>query len=136
MAVLEAYSEVVKEVDISRIAVRYINRIWIPDEEVEIEDYLNCAHLCIDGLPQDYINFLSRVEYVYDVATRLIITQGRLEASVKGMACLLDLDIIRNEEPPIKCQQAYDVADALHDRAGDAFEAVITDKARRLFDAT
>ena len=135
MAALEAYARVVGESSIGRVGVRYINRIQIPGQSVEIEEYLKCAHMKVDGLPEDYLNFLGRVEYIYDDSTRLVVSHGLLSASASGVECLLDLNAIRDVEPSVDPDQALKIADVLHERAGSAFEAVVTDQARKIFDA-
>lgn len=135
MDALETYLKIVEGSAVSRVGVRYINRILIPGQNVEIEEYLNCAHMKVKGLPENYSNFLSRVEYMYDDAARLVVSYGLLGASESGVECLLDLDAIRDEEPPIGSEQASILVDALHERVGSAFEAIVTDKTRRIFDA-
>ena len=133
---LEAYQRVTEPSNINRVSVRYINRINIPLGNVNIEDYLSCANLQIEGLPELYSNFVSRVEYVYDEQRSLILSYGLLEGSPNHVDCLLDLDVIwQQESSPVEWKASLDIAGDLHERAGSAFEAIVTDKARELFDA-
>ena len=134
-AALKAYRKVVEPNGITRVGVRYINQIEIPGTSVRVEDYLKCAHLELSGLPQDYVNFVSRVEYVYDDGARLVLAYGLLGASANTVKCLLDLDVIWQGETQIESQGPLAIANDLHERAGSAFEAVVSDKARELFDA-
>ena len=134
---LEAYWTVVEPIGISRVIVRYINKITLPSgKNVRVEEYLNCAYLEIEGLPKQYANFLSRVEYVYEDKVRLLLSYGLLGESQNGLDCLLDMDVIwRPDETPIERGASLEIASDLHERAGLAFEAIVTDKARELLDA-
>lgn len=132
---LEAYRKVVEPNGIIRVGVRYINQIAIPGTNVRVEDYLKCAHLEMSGLPQDYANFLSRVEYVYEDGAHLVLAYGLLGTSSNVVQCLLDLDVSWQGETPVQSETPLELANDLHERAGTAFEAVVTDKARDLFDA-
>lgn len=136
---LEAYRQVASPNAVNRVGVRYINKIVIPlnsaGANIRVEDYLKCAYLEIEGLPEDYENFVSRVEYVYDDGARLVLTYGLLSAASNRLECLLDLDVIWHTEPLDDWGTPFNIADDLHERAGSAFEAVLTDKARDLFDA-
>lgn len=134
-AALEAYRKVTQPSSVNRVGVRYINKIVIPLASVKIENYLSCAYLEIDGLPEQYVNFVSRVEYVYDDGARLVLSYGLLSASSNSVECLLDLDVIWQAETLIDWEASLKIANDLHERAGSAFEAAVTDKARELFDA-
>ena len=133
---LGAYRKVVEPVSINGVSVRYINRITIPSLKVRVEEYLKCAHLEIDGLPEDYVNFLSRVEYAYEDKVRLVLSYGLLGTSPNSVDCLLDLGVIWQQgDTPIEWEESLEIAGDLHERAESAFEAVVTDKAKGLFDA-
>ena len=72
---------------------------------------------------------------MYDDDARLALSYGLLGAASNSVECLLDLDVIRQAETWIDWEKSLEIADNLHERAGSAFEAVVTDKARELFDA-
>ena len=78
VAALEAYRKVASPNRVNRVGVRYINKILVPLASVRVEDYLKCAYIEIDGLPEQYVNFISRVEYVYDDGARLVLSYGLL----------------------------------------------------------
>ena len=134
-AALKAYRNVAQSSTVVRVGVRYVNTIVIPLASVRVEDYLRCAYLEIDGLPDQYVNFVSRVEYVYDDGARLALSYGLLGAASDSVECLLDLDVVREAETWFDWEKSLEIADNLHERAGSAFEVVVTDKARELFDA-
>ena len=134
LTALTAYWKVAEPIGIRRIGLKYINKIIIPGEEVRVEDYLRCAVPDVDGLPNRQRHFISRVEYVYDDSTLLILSQGLADAPPDHIGFLLDLDVIRETSDPIQEQDVLDIVRNFHARVRKAFETVITDKARDLFD--
>jgi uncharacterized protein (TIGR04255 family) len=71
---------------------------------------------------------------VYDDEARLVLSYGLLSTSSSSVECLLDLDVVWQAKTLIDWEEALKIADDLHERAGSAFEVVVTDKARELFD--
>ncbi len=132
---LEAYSEVAQPVGVIRVAIRYINRIVIPQGTVRIEQYLKSALPEVDGLPNHVTNFMSRVDYMYQDDVRIVLSQGSIDAPPDQVSFLLDLDVIWEKTEPVDESRALMIAEDLRDRERAAFEAVITDKSRELFDA-
>ena len=134
---LKAYWAVANPDGVSRISVRYINKIEIPREAVELGDYLLCAPPDIDGLPETISGLAGRVDYRYGDDVRLALSQGTVQGATGKIAFLLDLDVIWESEVRLfDMEQAMKEAIALRDREREAFENVITDTARELFNAT
>lgn len=132
---LDVYWEEVQPKGVLRIGIRYINKIVIPEERVGVENYLKCALPSVEGFPIRLSNFLSRVNYVYDDGVQLVLSQQSLDKHTKHVEFLLDLDVIWENKEPIGKDEALTKATDLRDRERVAFEAVITNKARELFDA-
>ncbi len=134
-AALDAYWEVAEPIGVCRIGIRYINKIVIPQETVKVENYLRCALPEISELPNSLNNFVSRVEYAYPDGVHLILSQGSVDAPKERVGFLLDLDVIWESTEPIARDEALTKAGALRTREREAFETVITDKAREVFNA-
>ena len=132
---LDAYWKVAKPDGVRWVSIRYINRIVIPGSDIRVEEYLRCASPEVHGLPEDYSNFVSRVEYLYPDNVRLVLSQGSVIASPEHAEFLLDLDVIWESTEPVQRDVALEKADNLRTRERVVFEAVITDKAREIFDA-
>ena len=133
---LDAYWKVADPMGVKRVGVRYINRLVIPSGSVELEDYLTCGLPQSAALPETVSNFVSRVEYAFPHPVRLILTLGTVPASRAGVQeFLLDLDLIREDAEPLDQWQALSAVEELRTREREVFESVITDEARRLFDA-
>ena len=132
---LEAYWEVTEPLGVGRIGIRYINKIIIPEQAIEVADYFVSAPPDVSGVPDRMSGFASRVEYVYDDEVRLVLTQGTAPAPSGHVGFLLDIDVIWESEHPVGRDKALIKAEDLRTREREAFEALITDKARELFDA-
>ncbi len=132
---LDAYWEVAEPTGVHRISIRYINKIEIPQGRIEIEDYLKCALPSVQGLPDHLNNFMSRVDYAYENNTRLVLSQGLVDAPLGSIALLLDLEVLWENPDPVAKTEALEKAGDLRELEREAFETVITDNARRLFDA-
>ena len=131
---LNAYRKVTNAESVVRVGVRYINKIVIPDSNVKVEEYLSCANLELEGLPEYYGDFYSRVDYVYEDKVKLKLSYGLLNSSSSSVECLLDLDAIWQDGSSIAIEGSMQIASDLHERVSSVFESVITDKARELFD--
>ncbi len=131
---LAAYREVAGVDSMLRIGLRYVNKIVVPVPAFDLDEHFNCGPRTIDGLPEVIANFLTRVDYVYDDGKRLIVTFAAIEAPQGSCAFLLDLDgVWEGARTPM--DSAMSVVDELHERMGSAFERLITDKLREVFDA-
>ena len=133
-AALGAYTEVAKPTGVSRIGVRYINKIVLPGTETDFETYIGYTLTSGTELPSKKAAFMSRVEYIYDDGVKLLITQATIDAPEGTPAFVLDLDVIwEGAEKKILDEGIMELVDDLHIREGQAFEATITDAARLLF---
>ena len=133
---LNAYLEVTGPRSVARIGIRYINRIVVPSVNIRVEEYLKCTRLEMASLPNQVGNFAGRVEYVYEDKVRLLLSHGGLGVSPADTTLLLDLDVIWLAKEAKEGKAPLDVARDLHERASTAFEAVITNKAREVFNAS
>jgi uncharacterized protein (TIGR04255 family) len=87
------YSSVSKPEVITRLAVRYINRIQLPAGAITFESYLRTAPVIPSELPQYLSSFLTRVT-IHDPQTAIAahVTQA-LEANPQGQPLVVILDI-------------------------------------------
>ena len=131
---LDSYWGVTEPDGICRIGLRYINRIVIREKNPAVEEYLKSALPEIQDLPEKLVNFVSRIEYIYPNKTHLILSQW-LGTYEEYPEVFVDLDVVWNA-PESECvdrDKALKLADDLHRQETEAFEAVITDKTRGLF---
>ena len=133
---LAAYREVAAVSPAVRIGLRYINRIVVPHPDAKPASFLK-------GLPETQIadsslsGFMQRLESVRKDAIKVLVTQATLQPTEPGTAeFLLDIDTLSDKEPVLDNAEILHVVDKLHEIEGAAFEALITDEARSLFDGT
>jgi len=132
---LDVYRSICAPVSILRLGVRYINRVTPPGgDPLDLRQYFLCEPQPINGLPSQLASFVHRVEHVYEDGIRLFLTYASIEATA-APEFLLDLDVIHEPSSPQSIDGIMDVVNDLHAREGAAFEAIITDKSRGLFDA-
>ncbi len=87
------YVAVAKPEFITRLAVRYINRIVLPDETLELLDYLVSAPIIPEGLPQYMNKFMTRA-IIHDesISNAAHIAQIYDPSGSHGHAIILDID--------------------------------------------
>lgn len=127
---LSAYWEVVRPQGVKRVGIRYINKLVVPGEVTTAKEYLNCALPEVDGLPSRLVNLMSQVEYAYRDGVKLALSQGKVEGGF-----ILDIAVIGESDDVLTLEDTGALVDDLRGREREAFEAVITDKARGLFNA-
>lgn len=132
----EVYVRTVGPKAIRRIGVRYINRIELKEAEVTLSEYFVNPPDLPDELDFTINSFLMRLETSKSDGTRLVETFASAPGS-EIPAIVLDLDVIREWEDRDVPPTADYLKHILEVRAieREAFEALITDKAREVFDA-
>jgi uncharacterized protein (TIGR04255 family) len=133
---VEAYTKVAGPSAIRRLGLRYINRIEIQEKsEVRIEDYLLAVPKVPDDLPQLFGSWAQRVEIpLLEAAGVLILQSGSVRAEEeKTAAFMLDLDFVTRIQQPLPLDEAETRLEIAHAEVERAFEACITDEARKLF---
>lgn len=132
------YLEVAKPVGIIRISLRYINRIVVssPDQAIELSDYVNIYPQLPDSVPSRMSKFVTQTELIYeDIPARLAITLSDSEPQPGEVVFILDLDIAQAwVEKPLSFEEVLSNLYELKSRQGQAFESLITNRTRELFD--
>jgi len=131
---IAAYQAILAPAGVVRIGVRYINRVAIPGENIDLREYFLCEPPHIDGLPTAVGSFVHRVEHVYEDGVRIFVTYASIDGA-SAPEFLLDLDVILEPSEPLQIEGIMAVVDDLRARERAAFESIITDKSRELFDA-
>lgn len=137
----KAFWKIFKQVSdskaLSRLAVRYVNRIDIPLDKgvnsINIADYLNVGvntpeDIIIDGYETV---FKVNVDESYSAIVR---TATDTQAIPKTAALLLDVDLFTYNSLSQKDEGIYEQLLQLRDKKNELFEKFITPKSRELFD--
>lgn len=132
---LKAYRKITSPEAVTRIGLRYINRIVVPGLNQDPSKFFNYNLSDDDVLKMKIVSFLKRFEYATENGEKLLITHALIEPSgPERTDFILDIDTIW-DRTPIAFEQVVEITENLHSVEGSAFEAIITDEARKLFDA-
>lgn len=131
----ERYVDAFAPTVVNRLAVRYINRITVP-QGVNLDDYLNVTpRLLTTVCPEVEGYFLQLVLPQRDLGDewKAIINTGLEGApSPKVVAVLLDIDLFCELTAGIKDSEIWPILEQLRQRKNDIFEAAITNEVRRM----
>lgn len=130
---LNVYWKVAQPKGVKRIGMRYINKIVVPQDRVQIGNYIKCALPVVDGLPDHQNSTMSRVDYSYEDGVRLVLSHESINEASNQVGLLLDLDLIWENTESVAREEAMLKVDDLRTRERNAFETVITNESRRLF---
>lgn len=116
----------------ARTAVRYINRIDIPIETVEIEDYLNLYPKIPEGIPQTIQGMHLQLQMPQtDIASMAVINEAVVEPAIaKGLSIIVDIDVFNSSTTALP--DIWNLLEQLRTRKNVLFESIITDKTREL----
>ena len=121
---------------ISRIGVRYINRIDIPTLEryVEHETYLNVYPKLPDIIAHVGGYAVQAVSAFEDIGCKLTLNSAVVPAPILDHASFIfDQDIAREIDPPQSEKAIFQLLNEIRMKKNAVFEACVTDRARELF---
>ena len=143
---LNAYRDIAQPTQITRITVKYINRIVAPKPNAttaaEYLDDIEPTHSAkIDDGKKQITAALTayhyRKEFVSDDHIKIIVTQATLQPSLPNTSeFLLDIEIVYDRTGFSDFDEAMKKVDRLHATESAIFESFITEAARKLFNAT
>lgn len=134
----QAYLDVAKPVGVTRIALRYINRIAVAvNQEIELSEYFTVYPQLPNGVPSRISGFFTRTESIYeDIPIKLVITLSDDAPPAGEVVFILDLEASQEWlEKPLAIEEALSSLYELKQREGQVFENLITDRTRELFNA-
>jgi uncharacterized protein (TIGR04255 family) len=131
----EKYRAAAHSSEITRVAVRYVNRIDIPLPFNSFTDYLRTVPQLSPDLPMGLSGyFMQLVIHLAEINGDGIINQTIIEPAKPGVvSVVLDIDIFRTIEIPQSEAELWNLFEDLREQKNKVFEACITDEARRLF---
>jgi len=133
-----AFSALTDTVDVKglqRIGLRYINRIEIPGQSVNLDDYFEFRPFLGQNLPQNVANFIvGCLLPFFDErdACRIRLTNAVPEKP-ESTAFLLDLDYFLAQPRAVSANQALEWVESAHQQVEEIFEGCITECLRKVF---
>ena len=131
----QKYVQIAAPKQITRVALRYINRIEIPLPISDFKDYILTGPEIAPGLPQSLSGFFMQLTIpVTDAPAQAMITET-IEpiTETKRLPFILDIDVFREAAFDVSEQEAWEVLEKLHELKNEVFFKSITPKARELF---
>lgn len=135
----KAFDAVASKVDIKglqRIGLRYINRIEIPGQSVDLDEHFDFRPYLGENLPQQMLTFIvGSVLPFHDErdTCKVQLTRAVSDKTDTG-AFLLDLDYSLAQPEAVAPTAALEWVDAAHQEVEAVFEGCITDSLRTLFE--
>lgn len=131
----DKYRAVTNPSAITRVAVRYVNRIDIPLPLKSFGDYLRTVPQLSPDLPEGLSGYFMQLRIpLTDIKCDGIINQTIIDpARPEVVSVVLDIDIFRTIDLPENEDQLWALLEELRYAKNKVFEACITDEARRLF---
>ncbi len=134
----EIYKEICRPIHVTRAAVRYINQINIPANElIELKDYLSTVPEVSPRLPQKALQtfFMQLQIPQQDLDCMLIINEAIAPpTSPEIVTVILDLDLFRQQVWDSNDEDVWRFLEKLRHRKNEVFEASITDRTKELID--
>jgi len=132
---LECYDSTMTPQALVRVGLRYVNQIDIPQESIELEDYLEFYPASGKGLPDTFANFMASAEYPFgngDAVLRLRLAPAP-SPNEETTSIILDLDYFTAKPPEYGLAACSDWLETAHARVEGAFLAAIKPTLRSLF---
>lgn len=130
----QIYRDVVSP-EITRVALRYINKMEIPLTSKNLSDHLSAAPIVPNNLPQGVSSFLTRVViHEPEIDASAIITQA-MEKIVKPdiLPIILDIDVFRQISLAMSEEDIWELFEKLRHFKNTIFFKSITEKTKELF---
>ena len=132
---LKAYFEVTGQDSVSRVGIRYINKIVVPGAQAKPELYFTNIRQSDEKLEAELVHFVQRLEYTKADGIKILLAHATLvPTNPDTTEFLLDIDAVW-DTAPVESKDILDLADRLHSAEKKAFYALITAEARKIFDA-
>ncbi len=133
----ELYVNITKPVNITRVALRYINLVEIPLPIKDFKDYFLTGPEVAPGLPQGLSEFFIRL-VVPDPATHnvAIITEtvDQSKLNEKILPLIFDIDVFRLMNITADDKRLWEIFESLRMYKDKVFMSSFTDKAKELFE--
>ncbi len=129
------FRERLKPAAVSRLAVRFVNRLDVPNTRFTIDDYLRTRPEIAPNMPQTLAGYFMQLQLpMEDIQSTLLLNETTGLSPIAGCTGLiLDIDLFRADDIPQDEEGIWGVFEVLRGRKNHVFEACITDRTRELF---
>jgi len=135
MELWSLYSSIAVPQVVTRLAIRYINRIPLPPGDITFETYLRAAPIIPAELPQTVSSFLTRItihEPTADIAAH--VTQAlETHPTDQGLSVILDIDAFKQREFVVNDPEIGETLSRLREFKNLIFFGSLTEEILRQF---
>lgn len=119
---------------LKQMGLRYINRIDIPGDRIDLHDYFKYYPEIDKSLPQDFTDYRLRAVFPMEQkGNRLILTLASAKPVTEGcQSAILDIDYIVSSNDDLKGEQAFVSLETAHNAIENVFENCLTQKSKEL----
>jgi uncharacterized protein (TIGR04255 family) len=131
----DLWVEGVKPLLVTRLALRYINSIDIPEKPFSLEEYFTAPPRVPAGLSSILEGFLSRIVIGFpETASKAILTQAIQPPKSPNVASiLLDSDVYREVRLPGNAPEIWPILEDLRHLKNEIFDKSLTEKTKERF---
>jgi len=132
----EIYTRVLADYSVTRIAVRYVNRICLPlgeDGKVNLESYLVNDPKVPESAGDSLHGFFNRVEFPYQDKALCVVTQASQPAEDGFLPVILDIDVFREIKGDLKESAIWSSLDEIREVKNRIFVDSIENETMELF---
>src|SRR5580704_3737062 len=127
----------VQDITISRIGVRYLNRIDVPSESgrVKVEDYITVFPVVPGTVERPMAQYVMQVVAPIGAdQCQMVLNTATVPSPLIGHSSfILDLDVYREASLPKRDDELWALTERMRGYKNDLFESLVTDRARELF---
>ena len=130
------YTQIASPKSITRVALRYINRIEIPLPMRDFKDYILTIPEIAPGLPQGLANFFMRLIIPVPTMNAIAIVTEAFDptpASSAVLPFLFDIDVCCEALFDVDAVEVWEILEKLRELKNEIFFKSITDRAKELF---
>jgi uncharacterized protein (TIGR04255 family) len=129
------YKDMARPKAVTRLALRYVNRLEVPMPLPDFEEYLRIAPKIPEELPQGISHFFIQYQIPYpDIGAKAVINIGMIEPPANDiLPILLDIDVFREHDVPQDESEIWNYFEDLRVTKNSIFEAAITKKMKARF---
>lgn len=122
---------------INRLALRYVNKVSIPESRFRIEDYFNLTYKIPEQLSSDISGIFMQLQVpmpeIDETALCVINFLSTTPDVENTSAIVLDFDLFIQKKMFLNAFNLFELLDKFRDKKNELFEMCITDKTRELF---
>jgi len=130
----EGLQDILEVRGLQRIGLRYINRIELPAQSVELAQYFEFYPFVGSRLPQNMMSFIAGGEFPYaEGRDRCRVQLTPAPDADEKSAFMLDIDYFLARPRAVEVSGALDWVEEAHSRVEEVFEGCIADPLREIF---